>query len=171
MKKRLKFIGLPVLAIILNLFFCCPSFSQQSVQATDSSTKPNQDSTAAGKKKEVEQIDFPDLLRKVFASKKKVSDSSKTTTHFALLPAAGYSLQTGFAVLLAANGTFYAFNNPVADSHISTLLTSLTYSQYNQVIFPVQTDCGPEADFITLFLTGGLWRIHPPPSASAARLP
>lgn len=135
-----KFIKLFACVIILNCFFYSTSFSQESTQEADSSTTSikNPDSTDNVKPK-IKQVDFPDVVRKFLGIKKKSSDTSKKSTHFAVLPAAGYSLQTGFAVLLAANGTFYAFKNPVADSHASTLLTSLTYSQYNQIIFPVQT--------------------------------
>jgi len=131
-----KFIKLFACVIILNCFFYSTSFSQKA-DSSITSIK-NSDSTGNAKPK-IKQVDFPDVVRKFLNIKKKSTDTSKTSTHFALLPAAGYSLQTGFAVLLAANGTFYAFKNPVVDSHISTLLTSLTYSQYNQIIFPVQT--------------------------------
>jgi hypothetical protein len=136
-----KFIKLFACVTILNCFFCGTSFSQESTHEADSSTTSikSPDSTGNGKSK-IKQVDFPDVVRELLKIKKKSTDTSKNSTHFAVLPAAGYSLQTGFAVLLAASGTFYIFKNPEPDSHISTFLTSLTYSQYNQIIFPVQTD-------------------------------
>jgi len=141
LKISSKFIRLFSHVIILNCFFYGSSFSQEPTHSAYSSTiSINNSDTIRSTKPKIKQIDFPDLIRKFFGSKKKSSDTSKTTTHFAVLPAAGYSLQTGFAVLLATNGTFYAFKNPAANSHLSTLLSSLTYSQYNQVIFPVETD-------------------------------
>ena len=50
------------------------------------------------------------------------------------VPAAGYTLQTGFAVVLSANGVYYT--NP--DANASTILTSFTYTARNQIILPFQ---------------------------------
>ncbi len=135
-----KFFKLFASVIILNCFFYITSFSQESTHEADSSTTSikNPDSTANATK--IKQVDFPDVVRELLKITKKSTDTSKNSTHFAVLPAAGYSLQTGFAVLLAASGTFYPYKNPEPDSHISSFLSSLTYSQYNQIIFPVQTD-------------------------------
>lgn len=54
------------------------------------------------------------------------------------MPAAGYTLQTGFAGLVSANIGFY--NDRGEDAKISTITSSLTYSQYNQIIFPLYAD-------------------------------
>ena len=51
------------------------------------------------------------------------------------VPAAGYTLQTGFAGLLAGNATF----NTSPDANTSTILTSFTYTVHNQIILPLQT--------------------------------
>ena len=58
--------------------------------------------------------------------------------HISALPAAGYTLQTGFAGLLSSNFVFYAGQQ--SQTNLSTILTSLTYSQYHQIIFPIQVD-------------------------------
>ena len=55
--------------------------------------------------------------------------------HNAPFPAAGYTLQTGFAAVLSDNLAFYT-GNP-ATSKLSSFATSFTYSQYNQTIIPI----------------------------------
>lgn len=55
-----------------------------------------------------------------------------------VVPAVGYTLQTGFAGILSGNLGFYTSND--SDSKISSITTSFTYSEYNQVIVPLQTD-------------------------------
>ncbi|KAI9451197.1 hypothetical protein F5148DRAFT_986655 [Russula earlei] len=58
--------------------------------------------------------------------------------HVAIFPAVGYTLQTGFAGILSANIGYH--NGSSKDEKISSLSTSITYSQYNQVIVPVLAD-------------------------------
>jgi len=88
------------------------------------------------------QIDIADVARHLFSKKifsKTDTAALKTSdTHISLLPAAGYSLQTGFAATLGANIAFY--NNGVKGENISSVLTSFTYSQYKQFIIPLQTN-------------------------------
>jgi outer membrane protein assembly factor BamA len=58
--------------------------------------------------------------------------------HISALPVAGYTLQTGFAGVLSSNFAFYASQQN--QTNLSTILTSVTYSQYHQIIFPIQAD-------------------------------
>ena len=58
--------------------------------------------------------------------------------NLSFVPAAGYTLQTGFAGLVSANIGYY--NDEGADAKISSISSSVTYSQYNQVIFPLIAD-------------------------------
>jgi hypothetical protein len=58
--------------------------------------------------------------------------------HISALPVIGYTLQTGFAGVLSANFAFYTSNQ--GQTNISSILTSVTYSQYRQIIFPIQAD-------------------------------
>ncbi|HEY4286817.1 MAG TPA: hypothetical protein VGN00_06925 [Puia sp.] len=58
--------------------------------------------------------------------------------HISALPVAGYTLQTGFAGVLSSNFAFYTSEH--SQANLSTILTSITYSQYKQIIFPVQAD-------------------------------
>lgn len=57
--------------------------------------------------------------------------------HNAPFPAAGYTLQTGFAVVLSDN---LAFSTGDSLAKISDIATSITYSQYNQIIAPIVAD-------------------------------
>lgn len=89
-----------------------------------------------------DQVDMADVSRELFfkkiQSKSDTAVLSSADTHTSLLPAAGYSLQTGFAVVLGANLAFYSGGEK--SEHISSLLTSVTYSQYKQFIVPLQTN-------------------------------
>lgn len=87
------------------------------------------------------QVDIVDIARHIF--KKKSASETDTGTlknspvHFTALPAAGYSLQTGWAALLTAN---VAFSNSKEQENISTISTSFTYSQYRQYIVPLHSN-------------------------------
>ena len=58
--------------------------------------------------------------------------------HISALPVAGYTLQTGFAGVLSSNFAFYTSEH--SQANMSSVLTSITYSQYEQIILPVQAD-------------------------------
>lgn len=85
------------------------------------------------------QLDLIDIYQKVI-KKDTVPRQDVKSTHLSALPIAGYSLQTGFAAVLSANLGFYTTVHQHQTEKISSLLTSITYSQYSQIIFPVQTD-------------------------------
>lgn len=120
----------PLLAICLFLFFHCSSQSDSSqilLKTNDSAIVPDR------------------ILKNELKSKKHgkrndtLSAKSKNRNFFlTLLPAAGYTLQTGFAGLMSANIGYYTDKGP--EAKISTISTSITYSQYNQVIFPLYAD-------------------------------
>lgn len=60
--------------------------------------------------------------------------------HYSFVPAVGYTLQTGFAGILSANLAYYNDTMATADSKLSSITTSITYSQYNQTIVPLIAD-------------------------------
>ena len=88
------------------------------------------------------QIDLPDVARIIFGKQSKPrSDTGALLTshaHISFIPAAGYTLQTGFAAILSGNIAFY--NGAKEGENLSTVLTSITYSQYKQIILPLQTN-------------------------------
>jgi Omp85 superfamily domain len=88
------------------------------------------------------QKDIIDAAHSIFG--KKMSDridtgsENSSKTHVSILPAVGYSLQTGFAAILSANIAFYNGGNK--GQNISTITASFTYSQYKQYILPLLTN-------------------------------
>ncbi|MFI5188072.1 MAG: hypothetical protein ACHQF0_15180 [Chitinophagales bacterium] len=88
------------------------------------------------------QVDIVDVATNIF--RKKIipqidADLIKSShVHITVVPAAGYSLQTGWAALLSANVAIN--NNSKGQQNISTLSSSFTYSQYRQFIVPLHTN-------------------------------
>lgn len=88
------------------------------------------------------QIDIKDVIAKL-KKHKNLKDSFSTTPkkfQLAVVPAIGYTQQTGFAALVSANIGFYNSDNKNGKDKISSISTSFTYSQYNQIILPLQAD-------------------------------
>ncbi len=100
-----------------------PGFAQNMAQPGDSAAM-------AGQK------DLIDVYHKLF--KKSAPPRSEGKFHNAPFPAIGYTLQTGVAAVLSDNLAFYT-GNP-QQSKVSEVSTSITYSQYNQIILPVLAD-------------------------------
>lgn len=69
--------------------------------------------------------------------KKDVDVRDEGKFHNAPFPAAGYTLQTGFAVVLSDN---LAFSTGDSTAKTSDIATNVTYSQYNQIIAPLIAD-------------------------------
>ncbi|MDP4212106.1 MAG: BamA/TamA family outer membrane protein [Bacteroidota bacterium] len=93
----------------------------------------SEDNTADGK-------DLPDIIQQVVGKKNKSADTVSRYQHIRIgvLPAVGYTLQTGFATVVSANMVVYKRRKK--DSLLpSTVIASLSYTQKNQVIFPFQT--------------------------------
>ncbi len=88
------------------------------------------------------QLDLVDLGRSLLQGHHtKRMDTVKPKAgelHISALPVAGYTLQTGFAAVFSSNFAFYTSDLP--EQNLSSVLTSITYSQYQQIIFPIQAD-------------------------------
>jgi len=87
------------------------------------------------------QLDFKEIVGDlVHKGKKKKADTTEEVKSMKLrvsaVPAAGYSLATGFAGLLAGNAVFYTNK----DANTSTMVTSFTYTVRNQIILPLLTN-------------------------------
>ncbi|MEI6087079.1 MAG: hypothetical protein WCR66_05795 [Bacteroidota bacterium] len=101
------------------------------------STKKHQQASP----KIIPQKDFSDLLRgsdnkdnhKILDPKDTVENKIKK--QFSIIPAAGYSLQTGFAGILSANLAY--LNDTVANQKLSSISTSITYTEYDQLLIPL----------------------------------
>ena len=81
--------------------------------------------------------DIVDVIHQLSHHKPKLTlyEGTKNNVEFSVVPAAGYTLQTGFAILVASNVVFYMDKRE--GSKPSTLLTSIAYTQYNQIILPL----------------------------------
>ena len=100
------------------------------------------DTVAGAKTRQVPMIDSSrekDMSDVYFTLVGKKKDSTQTkaqsNTHFSVFPAAGYTLQTGFAGIISANWGFSV--DPSPGQKVSSVTTSFTYSQYNQTIIPL----------------------------------
>jgi len=76
------------------------------------------------------------LLRGTTTNRQDSSHQTSGKLHISALPVVGYTLQTGFAGVLSSNFAFYTSDK----ANISSILTSVTYTQYKQIIFPIQAD-------------------------------
>jgi len=88
------------------------------------------------------QVDLVDVgrsfLKGIKAKRVDTVKHKEGKLHISALPVAGYTLQTGFAGVLSSNFAFYTSEH--SQANLSSVLTSITYSQYRQIIFPVQAD-------------------------------
>lgn len=95
-----------------------------------------------------DQVDLVDLGRsflKGYRLKRMDTVRQKSgKLHISALPVAGYTLQTGFAGVLSSNFAFYTSERSRAN--MSSVLTSITYSQYQQIIFPIQANIWTRAN-------------------------
>ena len=101
---------------------------------------PEFDTTLHPGKFSGKQIDLIDIARDLLDKNNEIRTADgeihSTRLRVSGVPAAGYTLQTGFAGVVSANGTFYTDTS----SNNSFVLSSFTYTVRNQIIFPVQTN-------------------------------
>lgn len=78
--------------------------------------------------------DITDIIKQIFKSNRNKIPATKNF-QYAVLPAIGYSLQTGFALVVSGNAGF-SMNRKDSNQKLSTISSGITYSQQNQIIFP-----------------------------------
>ena len=80
-------------------------------------------------------LDLVDLAKSIGKGGivRRTGSESDRSLHISVIPAAGYTLQTGLAALLSGNATYHIA--PTANESIIT--SSIAYTQYRQVIFPL----------------------------------
>lgn len=88
-----------------------------------------------------DQLDVVDIVRNIVHKGvgKRVDTGDIKSSKFRVagpVPAAGYSLNTGFAGVVTANASFYI--RP--DANASTMLMSVTYTENDQIILPFQAN-------------------------------
>ena len=84
--------------------------------------------------------DMADIIGKLLhPTKVKQFDSIDNSKYnYSIVPAAGYTLQTGFAGIISANLGYY--NYEAVNAKLSNIATSITYSEYNQIILPLSAN-------------------------------
>jgi hypothetical protein len=87
-------------------------------------------------------VDITDVINRILHKdllKDKVQ-RKKQHIQIGVFPAIGYTLQTGFAAVVSANAVIYKKHRSAKDSTSlpSSIAGSISYSQYNQVIAPLQ---------------------------------
>lgn len=117
---------------------CC-SILTHPVTAQSFSDSTHLNSIAASAvQSDAEGMDASDIIKKIGKNKKKnLTDSSsnkRPKLYASVFPVAGYTLQTGFAVLLSGS---FAFYTDTVHKKLSNILTSVAYTQYNQILFPL----------------------------------
>ena len=128
------------LLLVLICYLPFLNIEGQQISKADSTLSKNS-SIAPAITKEVKQKDLADVVHGL--SKKKKTDTATlnpnaTNYHLSIVPAVGYTLQTGFAGILSGNIAYKTDKNP--ETKLSSITTSVTYSQYSQTILPLQAD-------------------------------
>ncbi|MDP4214163.1 MAG: hypothetical protein Q8926_16230 [Bacteroidota bacterium] len=87
-------------------------------------------------------MDLTEIVNHIFKndSTKDKSERKKKHIQIGVFPAVGYTLQTGFAVVVSANAVIYKKHRTLKDSLSlpSTVIGSISYSQKSQVVAPLQ---------------------------------
>jgi len=167
---RLKLIKVPVLRLCFLLLgvllLCCPQIGEaqkevplDAIPAKDSIVCRNPNSEVTGQK------DIIDIYRHVFrrveAIRRDSIECADTTTkksgklHSSILPGAGYTLQTRFAVAVNANGAFYT--DDAENANLSVVNMIFSYTQLKQFILPVQSNIWTKGNKLNLL---GDWRYY-----------
>lgn len=124
---------------MIGLFFCCAAAAQEKhvIPLPLSDSNEHADVIIASKyNNELDLVDVcRNILRPGIGKRMETGEIKSSKLRMSVVPAAGYTLQTNFAGLIAANATFYTDKSASA----STILTSLTYTVRNQIILPYQT--------------------------------
>lgn len=111
-------------------------------QAPAQENKVPSNTSDSSSPRKVAEKDMGDVMHQLFNRQKSLpfdtTDIKDTRKHFSVVPAIGYTLQTGFAGIVSANMAWY--NDTVGDTKISSVNTNVTYSQYNQIIIPFQVN-------------------------------
>lgn len=138
------------------IFVLAFSFQPKAQSKHENQISGSSNPDSAKTQSPVPQADLVDVFHKCF----KLSPSTKSTDIkpgekpvFTLFPALGYTLQTSYAAILSSNLVFYTSNT--ADSRLSVLNISPTYSVNKQFIFPVLLNIWLQGDKYNLI---GDWR-------------
>jgi hypothetical protein len=125
---------------ILTLLFVLCALSGHAQDIKGALSQEELDSFLADEPLKTKQVDLVDIARRIALKDPTIRSTEGEIRTSKLrvsgVPAAGYTLQTGFAAVVSANGSFYTDTG----ANISNVLSSFTYTVRNQIIFPIQTN-------------------------------
>ena len=124
--------------ILISIFLSLFAYNRVHAQS-DSSGQTKQNKNL---KSDTAQKDLVDVFFSIAKRKKNGSDSTAEPKadkyHFSVVPAIGYTLSTGFALIVATNVGF--FTNDPDKTNVSSINIPVVYSQYNQLTIPILTN-------------------------------
>ncbi len=90
-------------------------------------------------------IDVKDVYKKIFNKKDKMDTAIiKKKYYTTILPGFGYSLQTKIAATIGVSIAFKT--EPTSKKGLSNISSSLTYTEYNQFLFPISANIWAKKD-------------------------
>lgn len=129
---RPLFLLIPVMLLVLSDYGQAPAQENKAISNTSDSSSP----------RKVAEKDMGDVIHQLFNRQKALpfdtTNIKDTRKHFSIVPAIGYTLQTGFAGIVTANMAWYS--DTAGATKISSVNTNGTYSQYRQIIVPFQVN-------------------------------
>lgn len=132
---------LPILVLIIFVQIGAKAQIVDSANKINDSTNSNKGLKIEVHDQDILGKDITDIVTHFFYKKKGVIQDSNFNPHkfnYSFVPAAGYTLQTGFAGIVSANLGFYNYEQK--DAKLSNIATSVTYSEYNQIILPLSAN-------------------------------
>ncbi len=145
----------------LKHFFCCFILVTKVFSQVDNTyiNSPKRDSLL---KLENDGKDMIDVLGlKKFINENPNETKKEREVRFTVLPFVGYTLQTRLAAILAGNIAFYVDDDD--ETNQSAVSTSISYTQNNQIIFPVFTNIWTRKNKFNLL---GIWRYYKYPEST-----
>ncbi|WP_221389658.1 hypothetical protein [Dyadobacter sp. NIV53] len=111
------------------------TLNQENIGADTLISESETDEVAAQK----DIMDVYHNLRKKKGDKTVIEEPIKPgKVLYSVVPAVGYTLSTGFTGIVTANAAFYLHD--IATTNISSIGTSFVYTQYNQIMVPIQAN-------------------------------
>jgi hypothetical protein len=130
--------------LVLSFCFVISNYAQTDSAIQSPEKKSVQTSSIdSSKLKDLGDV-YNSIFHKHTQAQKDSAHNAAKRYHFAFVPAVGYTLQTGFAAILSGNVGFYTPSNE--QGKLSSITSSVAYSQYNQIIFPIQANIWTKND-------------------------
>jgi hypothetical protein len=144
---------------VLKLFICAWFLASNTFAQSNAAGNNTANDSLAACEKESKQRDVIDIYRVIVKKKPPVEVCEPSERagklHLAVLPAAGYSLVTKLAVVVAGNAAFYTDNE--GGAKLSAINTSISYTQNNQIIVPILSNIWTKKNKYNLL---GDWRYY-----------